>query len=129
MGIIHKISFDRRRCCSISGDRNVLISLTLELFTLVTRTRQYACPLDMHMWCCVLGCSNLEVGYIFLKDLSMKLKWTVAIKRHDSSTKRLCKTGQYYVIVNAVSNISDRSPSTHMLYLIRATSFASIVLI
>ena len=32
---------DRRRCCSISGYRNVLISLTLELFTSVTRTRQY----------------------------------------------------------------------------------------
>ena len=41
MGIIHLISFDRRRCCSISGYRNVLISMMLELLTLGTRTRQY----------------------------------------------------------------------------------------
>ena len=40
MGIIHQISFDRRRCCSISGWQNVLISRTLELLTLGTRTRQ-----------------------------------------------------------------------------------------
>jgi hypothetical protein len=38
MGIIHKTLFDIRRCCSISGYRNALISLTLELFTLVTCT-------------------------------------------------------------------------------------------
>ena len=41
IGIIHQISFDKCRCSSISGYRNVLISLTLELFTSVTRTRQY----------------------------------------------------------------------------------------
>ena len=41
IGIIHQISFDRCRCSSISGYRNVLISLTLELFTSVTRTHQY----------------------------------------------------------------------------------------
>ena len=41
IGIIHQISFDRRRRCSISGQRNVLISMTLELLTLGTRTRQY----------------------------------------------------------------------------------------
>jgi hypothetical protein len=128
MGIIHKISFHRRRCCSISGYQNVLISLTFELFTLDTRTRQYVFCFSMPLQCCVLGCSNLEVGYTFSKDLPKKLKWTVAITRHDPSIKRVCKTGQSNVIVNAVSTISDRWPSTNTLYPIRATSFVSIVL-
>ena len=129
MGIIHKISFHRRRCCSISGYQNVLISLTLELFTLDTRTRQYVFCFSMPLQCCVLGCSNLEVGHTFPKDLPKKLKWTVATTRHDPSTKRLCKTGQSNVIVNAFSTISDRWPSTNTLYPIRVTSFVSIVLI
>ena len=128
MGIIHNISFHRRRCCFISGYQNVLISLTLELFKLVTRTRQYVFCFSMPLQCCVLGCSNLEVGYTFSKDLPKKLKWTVAITRHDPSIKRVCKTGQSNVIVNAVSTISDRWPSTNTLYPIRATSFVSIVL-
>ena len=129
MGIIHKISFHRRRCCFISGYQNVLFSLTLELFTLDTRTRQYVFCFSMPLQFCVLGCSNLEVGHRFPKDPSKKLKWTVAITRHALSTKRLCKTGQSNVIVNAVSTISDRWPNTNTLYPIRATSFVSIVLI
>ena len=128
MGIIHNISFHRRRC-SISGYQSVLISLTLELFTLDTRTRQYVFCFSMPLQFCVLGCSNLEVGYKFPKDLPKKLKWTVAITRHDPSTKRRCKTGQSNVIVNAFSTISDRWPSTNTLYPIRATSFVLIVLI
>jgi hypothetical protein len=113
MGIIHKICFDRRRCCSISGYRNVLISLTFELFTLVTRTSQYVCPFSLPQRCCVHGCSNLEVGHRFPKDPSKKLKWTVAIKKLDPSTKRLYKPRQYEVIVNAVSYISCMPLSTH----------------
>ena len=66
--IIHQISFDRRRCCSISGYRNVLISLTLELFTLVTRTRQYRMLFYLASVCCVPGCINSEGGHIFPKD-------------------------------------------------------------
>ena len=121
MGIIHKKNFNRRRCCFISGYQNVLFSLTLELFKLVTLTRQYVFRFCMPLQCCVLGCSNLEVGYKFPKDLSKKFNWTVAITRHDPSTKRLCKTGQYNVFVNAVSTISDRRLSTNTLYPIRAT--------
>jgi hypothetical protein len=39
-----KISFDRRRWCSITGYRNALISLTLELCTLVSSTSEYIMP-------------------------------------------------------------------------------------
>jgi hypothetical protein len=88
MGIIHKISFDRRRCCSISGYRNVLILLTLELLTLVTKHVNilYKCSFNLHLWCCVPGCSNSEGGHRFPKDSRRKIKWTVAIQRLDPST-------------------------------------------
>ena len=98
IGIIHQSSYDRRRCCSISGQRNVLISLTLELFTLGTRAPSYRLLFSMPQRCCVPGCINSDGGHRFPKDPAKKLKWRVAIKRLDPSTKRLWNPGQYDVV-------------------------------
>ena len=56
------------------------------------------CFLSVPQRCCVPGCINSDGGHRFPKEPAKKLKWRVAIKRLDPSTKRLWNPGQYDVV-------------------------------